>query len=237
MKNIKIFLYLALGIFLFWVLSYVIIFFVICDWDSRGTFGDTFGAINSLFAGLAFAGIIYTILLQKDELTLQRKDLNLQTKVLQLQVDEIARSANQLEMQRKLMNYQTVQTSINNLISVHRNSIDDIDILFENNTLNGKKAFLPVHEAIAKKTLDISDIDAHMNNCFNTFFYILQFINGSDIDDNQKKVLAQILSIHTSDSELFLIYKANENEKQQILLFERYGFYERYTKILIKNYN
>ena len=41
----------------------------------RGSFGDSFGAINSLFSGLAFAGIIYTILLQRKELSLQRKEL------------------------------------------------------------------------------------------------------------------------------------------------------------------
>ncbi len=41
----------------------------------RGLFGDQFGAVNSLFSGLAFAGIIVTILLQKRELRLQRQEL------------------------------------------------------------------------------------------------------------------------------------------------------------------
>lgn len=40
-----------------------------------GQFGDMFGAVNTLFSGLAFAGIIYTILLQRNELSLQRKEL------------------------------------------------------------------------------------------------------------------------------------------------------------------
>lgn len=31
---------------------------------SRGTFGDLFGAVNALFSALAFAGLIYTIILQ-----------------------------------------------------------------------------------------------------------------------------------------------------------------------------
>jgi hypothetical protein len=47
-----------------------------------GTFGDSFGAINALFSGLAFAGIIYTIMLQKKELALQRKELADTRKVL-----------------------------------------------------------------------------------------------------------------------------------------------------------
>ena len=36
-----------------------------------------FGSINALFSGLAFAGIIYTILLQRKELELQREELKL----------------------------------------------------------------------------------------------------------------------------------------------------------------
>lgn len=46
-----------------------------CDWGKSGTFGDTFGAINALFSGLAFAGVIVTILIQKSELKLQRDEM------------------------------------------------------------------------------------------------------------------------------------------------------------------
>lgn len=45
------------------------------SWADRGTFGDMFGAVNSLFSGLAFAGVIYAILLQRKELELQREEL------------------------------------------------------------------------------------------------------------------------------------------------------------------
>lgn len=43
---------------------------------ARGQFGDKFGAINSLFAGLAFAGIIFTILLQRGDLIETRKAIS-----------------------------------------------------------------------------------------------------------------------------------------------------------------
>src|SRR5688572_9532913 len=45
------------------------------SWDSAGTFGDTFGGVNALFSAFAFAGIIYTIFLQRKELKLQRLEL------------------------------------------------------------------------------------------------------------------------------------------------------------------
>jgi hypothetical protein len=43
------------------------------NWAERGQFGDLFGSINALFSGLALAGIIYTIYLQKAELANQVK--------------------------------------------------------------------------------------------------------------------------------------------------------------------
>lgn len=52
---------------------------------ARGVFGDKFGAVNALFSGLAFAGIIFTILLQRRELSLQRKDIEEQNETLRQQ--------------------------------------------------------------------------------------------------------------------------------------------------------
>jgi hypothetical protein len=45
------------------------------DLPAQGQFGDQFGAVNSLFSGLAFAGLVYAILLQRGELRLQRREL------------------------------------------------------------------------------------------------------------------------------------------------------------------
>ncbi len=52
-------------------------FYVYPELTSRGLFGDSFGALNALFSGFAFLGIIYTIILQTQELGLQRKELEL----------------------------------------------------------------------------------------------------------------------------------------------------------------
>lgn len=53
------------------------------SWESRAAFGDMFGAINTLFSGLAFAGVIYSILMQGQELKLQREELSLTREELQ----------------------------------------------------------------------------------------------------------------------------------------------------------
>lgn len=43
-----------------------------------GTFGDSFGVLNALFSGLAFAVIVVSLVFQREDLRLQRKDLRLQ---------------------------------------------------------------------------------------------------------------------------------------------------------------
>lgn len=90
---------LILIIFIVWLLITIIIWIVFKDWSKSGVFGDTFGAINSLFSGLALAGIIYTIYLQKRELQLQRDELALTRR-------ELTRSASAQESSFSLMNEQ-----------------------------------------------------------------------------------------------------------------------------------
>lgn len=47
------------------------------DIGKAGLFGDSFGLLTSMFSGLAFAGLIGTLLLQRQELKLQREELQL----------------------------------------------------------------------------------------------------------------------------------------------------------------
>lgn len=74
---------LVMVVFLIWAGTWLGVFHYLPspdDWQKRGQFGDLFGSVNALFSGLAFAGILYTIYLQRQELSLQRKELKLQRK-------------------------------------------------------------------------------------------------------------------------------------------------------------
>jgi hypothetical protein len=60
------------------VIQYVYATRVIDAYNSmppRGQFGDIFGGVNAFFTGLAFAGILVTIFLQRRELEWQREEL------------------------------------------------------------------------------------------------------------------------------------------------------------------
>ncbi|EGQ9322211.1 hypothetical protein NMS74_003495 [Vibrio cholerae] len=71
----------------------------------RGLFGDMFGGLTSLFSGLAFAGMIYAIILQSKELGLQREELTLTRGELAASREEQRKSAKAQEelVEKQLM--------------------------------------------------------------------------------------------------------------------------------------
>lgn len=74
----KIFYWLISLIPIIIVITYTLslIYLTNTDWKSNpGTFGDSFGIVNALFTGLAFSGLIVTIMLQYEEIKIQQKDL------------------------------------------------------------------------------------------------------------------------------------------------------------------
>lgn len=68
--------------------------------DKSGVFGDSFGLLTSLFSGLAFSGLIITILMQREELALQREELGLTRKEIAGQKEELKAQNETLTVQR-----------------------------------------------------------------------------------------------------------------------------------------
>jgi len=91
--------YLFISIaFVLWLIN-LIVMIVFVEAKSRGELGDMFGTVNALFSGLAFAALIYTLLMQKEELGLQRK-------VLEQQVAETKITSKELKSQTFEMSQQ-----------------------------------------------------------------------------------------------------------------------------------
>ena len=74
----------ALLVIVIWAASALCLYLSVEDFSKSGTFGDSFGVLNTLFSGLAFAGIIVSIKMQNDEMREQRKELQKQKKAAQL---------------------------------------------------------------------------------------------------------------------------------------------------------
>lgn len=67
--------WIGLSVLVIQLITGRVIYKALTTWTERSAFGDMFGFTNTLFSGLAFAGVIYAIFLQRRELELQRMEL------------------------------------------------------------------------------------------------------------------------------------------------------------------
>ena len=96
------------------------------DKEQRGTFGDQFGAVNALFSGLAFAGLIYTIILQRHDLKLQRRDLRLQREELALTRKEMEEQTAEFEKQNETLKIQRFESLFYNMLNLQQQIVDGL---------------------------------------------------------------------------------------------------------------
>lgn len=122
MKKNKFIWFIILGVFVIgtlWCGSWLLIDYNIENSTNRGEFGDKFGAINSLFSGLAFLGLIVTLLFQKEELELQRQELSETRKELEGQKKEF-------EEQNKIMRRQSFENTLFNMLSLQQEIVNKL---------------------------------------------------------------------------------------------------------------
>lgn len=92
-------------------------------WENWGTFGDFFGALNTLFSGLAFAILISTIRLQKQELQLQREEMQLQRHEMEGSRKELEGQKTNLARQNELTALSVRLSVLPNLIALEKGAI------------------------------------------------------------------------------------------------------------------
>jgi hypothetical protein len=135
-----------------WVSSTLLIVFGLDNWTDRGTFGDLFGAVNALFSGLAFAGLIYTIVLQKQDLVLQRKEIMLNRA-------ELKKSAKAQVKSEKALEEQVEQMKIAGRLNALKTLIDYYNIQITN-TNHTEEIILKAKE---RRKSAIQEIDRLIN--------------------------------------------------------------------------
>lgn len=173
-----------------------------------GTFGDMFGAVNALFSGLAFAGLIYTIAIQRQELHEQQKSINNQQR-------DAEEAAIQSERQRKMMNFQIEKSILDNLIA----SKNELKRTARSNDGDGGFA----GNEFFKLFMNSRPVSLYNGNFMMgysaLFFDIVQYILNSDLDNDQKDNLKKILIINTTTEEIkALEYFSKNNQHRMFLL-------------------
>ncbi|MEK3776638.1 hypothetical protein MHB85_19250 [Paenibacillus sp. FSL K6-4396] len=223
MKRHIIFGLVVATIILLWGASW---YFVPKLYDAQsleaGTFGDMFGAVNALFSGLAFAGLIYTITVQRQELTLQREAIKMQTEELKLQREETARSADQLEGQKYLLNFETAMRIVDDLL---KKRIERLGAIIAQ-TDTGRVIGLSALKSMVRNK-NIPESNRYIQDYLNITFYILQLISIYELTGLQRKVLYDMLEMVIQDVEIEFIVRAIDDENLLGLL-KSSGLYERY---------
>lgn len=186
----------------------------------KGVFGDAFGAVNSLFSGMAFVGLIYAIIIQRHETDIAKSELE-KTKDI-------------LENQNKSLEKQQFETTYFQLLRLLSDVTNQIDLQrIEGNVTiitKGKdtfpvfvKRFKETGNYLAEALYGSRDFDkkydefykrhnSELGHYFRLLYNILKFIDESRfIDDSKteiesKRFYSNIIRAQLSDAEVAIIF-------------------------------
>jgi len=152
----KVVLTVAL-ILLVQVVAGLVIFWRIESWELRGQFGDMFGVVNALFSGLAFGGVIYAILLQREDLALQREELTLTRAELRRSAEAQEKSERALSLQAEASTSSAKLATINALVAHYESQIEPLQL---RNFMDADPSLLRLRELTEKKEFLLRLLDA-----------------------------------------------------------------------------
>jgi hypothetical protein len=241
-NDIRYYLLLAiLLVVVIWAASPYVVKRVINEttWAKTADFGNTFGVVNSLFAGLAFGSLVAAILLQKRDLSLQRQELRLQREELELTRTVLDEQRQQLESQAISLRKQTFENTFLQLLGLLRDLRDTARYKPGDTIITGEQALVHVMRNLKNIMLHRSDDDLdtkylrfHENfknftDCFvGTVAEILQFVDKSDLDE--KKIYLRLLRTLVSRGELDIVFYQQLSSMKipaMTSLIEKYGLF------------
>ena len=233
-----------------WFSSWLIITHYIKDPTNQGTFGDTFGAVNALFSGLAFAGLIATLLYQKEELKLQREELQ-QTR------EELKGQREEFEEQNKTLKRQRFENTFFNMLSLQQEITNNLfyqdekenEQTITQHTYKGREVFKEIYEnatvkyegLIYPKNTGLKLVLKHngynaytaiadttrFDHYFRNLYRIFKYIDTTDlINDDERYEYACIVRSQLSDYELIMLFfnGLSDNGKEKFKpLIEKYA--------------
>jgi hypothetical protein len=185
----------------------------------RGTFGDMFGAANALFSGLAFATLIYTAWMQREELSLQRKELEA-TRA------ELSGQKQQLAEQTKTFRLQRFEDSFFSLLRTQSDIVNAMDIIGADGKItksrdcfrvwyrrlrvaHSEKGVYPDGQALqATQAIYKTFYDSHqaeIGHYFRHLYHVVKFADEAPIE-HKKKYVSLIRAQLSGYEHLLLFY-------------------------------
>ena len=235
-----------IGVIILWAVYLSIIW--ISNWpleEKKGEFGDTFGALNALFAGLAFAGVIYAILLQQRELKLQREELELQRK-------ELEDTRAEIKGQKETLQKQNFESSFFQLLGMHSEIVNSMILKTPSDKPSGRECFRSLLISL-QNTLEIaidrnlpqtevfnatyeeeflSQFQPYVGHYFQHLYNIVKFVHEHEFFDEkefkEKKRYTNFIRAQLSSNELGLLFYHGLSDRGAKFkdLVEEYALFE-----------
>lgn len=179
--------------------------------------GDKFGGITALFSGLAFAGLIFTLFVQKKELEYQRKELTHLVTETRETKDHLEAQAHHLKSQSDFVGKQTFENSFFQLLASFNANLQSITVQDRVNgpDIKGADALEVIYRR-AYNSLKAQDVGFHNNYhkfyaqnkndlgpYFRQMYNILKFLKNSEV--KEKAFYSNVLRAQLTSAELSLL--------------------------------
>ncbi|WP_059019370.1 putative phage abortive infection protein [Vibrio coralliirubri] len=180
--------YASLLIYLAWPINEISI-------NKAGVFGDSFGILTSLFSALAFAGMIITILLQKEELGLQRQ--------------ELADTRQEISAQKEILRTQSFNDNFYRLLDYYKDNLSQVVVFDKENNqqITGVSALKYLLDKFSEKQREYKRYynphDAQLMKVFEYHLFI----------DIQQILMKQGRYLRTLQSLLSLVEERTQDDK------------------------
>ena len=222
------------GVIILWGISIILLSGWFPEIAERGQFGDSFGVVNALFSGLAFAGVICAIIFQQKELALQRTELALQR-------EELANTRGEMKEQKRAIQKESFERSFFQFLEILEAKYNSTEYEVKVEIDVQAETVQTAYERLKKRELDVvsrtaSKIDGKTylrinkkgedafssacleGNWVNTFFSldsyfsllfkVLRFIDQADFSKNfeEKKFYTDILRDQMTNDQLVVLF-------------------------------
>lgn len=208
-----LFVWIGLIVVAIWALSIPII----SQYENPGIIGDMFGAVNALFSGLAFAGVIVAIKLQREELRNTRKELKYTRREIEAQKKE-------MQLQNATLVKQNFEDTFFSLLRLQQEAVHSLDFNDNSKDHKGRDCFAALYKKfknnrareINRSVVSQNDVAGYyestfypshqsdLGHYFRTLYNIIKFIDKSEI--TEKKLYTNLVRAQLSSFELTFVF-------------------------------
>lgn len=212
-------------------------YFYNTELSEMGVFGDSYGALNTLFSALAFTGIIASIYFQREELKATREELEA-TRY------EMKNQGKQFEAQTKALDLQVFENTFFNMLKLHGDIVESLSVRTRTGVeykgrygfkvlCEGYSSFREGLECIPEYNVYYIRNEECLGHYFRVLYQILSLVDNSVLGEDKKRKYIDILRAQLSVYELVLLIihtlskHGGENYK---CLVEKYSLLEYISK-------